>query len=223
MKRKREKHLPYYRVLEALQRSRTCALCEMESAAVTRYFEGIFYEKVNDPSIRDDLRRSRGFCARHAHRLTDFGDGLGTAILYQDQVALIVAAVDEAARPPERRRTRSAREPRARCPACLFAEQARARNIRTLVESLDDADMLAALRNSPGLCYPHLEQALESAAEGQRVLLVEIHRPKLAALRRALEEYQRKQDYRFAGESEAGERDSWLRAVDLAVGSKGVF
>ena len=226
MKRAHERHLPYFRVLEALQGTKGCALCALEDAAVSRYLEGILYEKVNDPSIRDDLRRSAGFCARHAHRLAAFGDGLGTAILYQDRIRVILAALDSEDAAPARRARR--RQPptasrRGSCPACRFAEQTRARNIRTLLEGLDDADMMQALRGSHGLCYPHLRASVEGADERQRARLIEIHRPKLAALLHLLEEYQRKQDYRFAAEADAEERDSWLRAVEAASGRKGVF
>ncbi len=226
MKRTREKHLPYFRVLEAFQRSSGCPLCSLEDAAVARYFEGILYEKINDPRIREELRRAAGFCPRHAHQLREFGDGLGTVILYQDQVRLIIHAVGKAISVPEKRRKSARPAPRERqapCPACRFAEQVRSRSTQTLLESLDDREMLEAVRGSTGLCYPHLAFALDLANEQQRRQLVEIHRPKLSALLHLLEEYQRKQDYRFASESDAEERDSWLRAIETAVGRKGVF
>jgi len=226
LKRSHEKHLPYFRVLEAIQGSKGCPLCALEDTAISRYFEGIFYEKVNDPSIRNDLRKSAGFCARHAHRLTEFGDGLGTAILYQDQIRLIIEAIERLASTPVKRGRVERPSPgghRGSCPACRFAEQSRSRNIRTLLDGLEDADMTEALHGSPGLCYPHLVRALEHAEDRQRKQLIEIHRPKLDALLHMLEEYQRKQDYRFAAEADTQERDSWLRAVEIAVGRKGVF
>jgi hypothetical protein len=226
LKRPQEKHLPYFRVLEALSRGQGCALCALEDAAVSRYLEGILYEKVNDPSIRADLRKSSGFCARHAHRLAALGDGLGTAILYRDQVALILEALDREARAPAgrgRRRTAASADRGGSCPACRLAEESRARSLRTLLDALPDADMNEALRASQGLCYPHLRAALEHADERHRAELIEIHRPKVAELLGLLEEYRRRQDYRFASEGDADERDSWLRAVEEAVGRKGVF
>ncbi len=225
LKRSHEKHLPYFRVLEALQGSHGCALCALEEGAVSRCIKGILYEKVNDPSFRDDLRRSAGFCARHAHRLAELGDGLGTAILYQDRIAQILYALESesSAAAKARRRRPSTASRRASCPACRFAEQSRARSVRALLDGLDDADMMQALQESAGLCYPHLLAAAGHADERRRARLIEVHRPKLAALLRLLEEYQRKQDYRFAAEADAEERDSWLRAVEVASGRKGVF
>ncbi len=225
LKRIHEKHLPYFRVLEALQGSKGCALCALEDGAVKRYLEGILYEKVNDQSIRDDLKKSGGFCARHAHRLADLGDGLGTAILYQDQIRRILDALekDGSAAAKARRGRTSIADRSARCPACRFAEQTRARNTRTLLDALDDADMHEALRGSGGLCYPHLLVAAGQADERRRARLMEVHRPKLSVLLHMLEEYQRKQDYRFAAEADAEESDSWLRAIEVATGRRGVF
>jgi hypothetical protein len=81
MKRKPEEHLPYFTVLEAFQKAKGRAMCELEADAARRYLDSLLYESVNDPGVRENLIRSKGYCLRHAHLLLGFKDGLGTAIL----------------------------------------------------------------------------------------------------------------------------------------------
>ena len=66
MKRTPEKHLLYFTVLEAFQKAKGCALCELEAEATRRYLDSLLYESVNDPGVRENLVRAKGYCRRHA-------------------------------------------------------------------------------------------------------------------------------------------------------------
>jgi hypothetical protein len=46
MKRKPEKHLPYFTVLEAFQKAKGRAMCELEAATTHRYLDFLLYESV---------------------------------------------------------------------------------------------------------------------------------------------------------------------------------
>jgi acetylornithine deacetylase/succinyl-diaminopimelate desuccinylase-like protein len=83
-----DKHSTYYTVLDALKAAKECPLCALEAGAIHGYFDAILYEAVNDPKVRAELVRSKGYCHRHAHYLTDMRDSFGIAILYQDQLQL---------------------------------------------------------------------------------------------------------------------------------------
>ena len=90
MSRRLEKHLPYFTVLTAFQQSRGCPFCALEIESVRRYMETVLGESVNDPGVRAKLVRSKGYCGRHSAILLQARDCLGTAILCQDQVKLVL-------------------------------------------------------------------------------------------------------------------------------------
>jgi len=75
-RRKFEKHLPYFIVLEAFQASKGCALCNLETEGMRHYLDSILYESVNDTKVRAELKRSHGYCHRHAHQLITFDNAL---------------------------------------------------------------------------------------------------------------------------------------------------
>ena len=60
MKERVQKHLPYFSVLEAIQKAKGCFLCELEVEGTRRHLGNILYEFVNDVDGRATLVRSRG-------------------------------------------------------------------------------------------------------------------------------------------------------------------
>lgn len=222
-----EKHLTYFSVLEALRSAETCALCALEDDCARRYFESLLHERVNDPGVRGDLRRSKGYCPRHAHRLASHGDGLGTAILYRDQVELLLGflqALEGGTHKALLRSQVSWWRGRDLCPACREQMQDRQRYTAVLVEALLEGELRSAFDASPGLCVPHLLAAMEAAKDPRvRSYLIESQRARLGGLLHDLDEFCRKQDYRFRHEGFGTEADSWLRAVRMTVGDKDLF
>lgn len=229
---RRGRHVSYHRLLEAFQ-APGCALCLLSHEAVDRYLDGVLYEKVNDPDLRQSLARSRGFCRDHAWVLLGFGDSLGTALLYRDQVARALQDVRQAARGARSRRRslwsgppeepsgvlRSLRAPAAPCPACRVAEDAEARYLDVLLQFLDEPEMLGAVQRSRFLCLPHVARAVERARTPERAaVLLELAEGALHRLHRELGELIRKRDYRFAHEPRGQEQTAWLRAVACLVG-----
>jgi len=224
----REKHIAFFSVLEALANSPGCALCELELSDLGRHLRGLLHENVNAPRIRADLARSKGYCNRHGQMLLRFKDGLGTAILYQDQVEQALEFLDSlapaAALKAKLKTAGGAWKRHPDCSACRFQEQVRKLYIQVLIEGLADDRMRAAFENSAGLCMPHLLQVLQ--ASGSRPLskrLIEIEREKFSKLMEQLREYRRKHDYRYSGETFGSEADSWRRAVEMIAGKGGLF
>ena len=81
--------------------------------------------------------------------------------------------------------------------------------------------MQAALRESAGLCLPHLRRALERLRdEASFDFLVEVSTEKLRALEAGLDEFIRKNDYRFAGEGFGPEATSWREVIAMMVGER---
>jgi hypothetical protein len=218
--RKHEKHLAYYQMLDALRRAKQCVFCDLERKGIAAYFGGLLYEKVNDPGIRGELVKSGGFCPRHAFVLASFGDGLGTAILYADQIQLRMKSLEQF----------SPRQPQASylsdgtCPACRTEGRMRASYTRTLLLGMEDQEMRDAFACSAGLCFPHFATVLmraENLAIQQD--LIRAQKQHLSALSSQLQEFINKYDYRRTSEEFNEERNSWLRAVEMISGLKDVF
>jgi len=91
------------------------------------------------------------------------------------------------------------------------------------LECLDDIEMCRALEHSPGLCLPHLRQALAVIGKNreQRHYVLNLHREKWLKLESEVKEFIRKSDYHCQGEPFGSERDSWLRTVKQVTGKDG--
>jgi len=222
-----KKHMCYFNVLESFQKATVCALCELESRSVRRYLENLLYEHVNDVGVRGDLVGSRGYCHRHAHLLLECADGLGTAILYEDQAKLFLEFLNglRGLSCNELRKAVSETWNRdALCPACMIRAQSRDRYLGTLLDWLDDLPMQEAIADSPGLCVPHLLRALRTCHDAKcREYLIATHVAKFTDLLNDLHEFMRKHDYRLSKGGFGKEADSWRRVVTMLVGMKDVF
>jgi hypothetical protein len=221
MKKEREKHLPYYDVLDALKRARECPLCELESRGLRQYVDTLLYEGVTDPGIRAGLVQSKGYCPRHVDVLLSFRNGLGTAILYEDQVRvfldLLHTLVGASLRAASREVVRYAQHPE--CSLCRLQREDRDRHVSSLVDGLVHEEMRDAFQASPGLCVPHFLLAVQATgSESALRFLVEIELQKLRELLQDLETFCRKHDYRYCHKGYGKEADSWVRAVRMIAG-----
>ena len=81
--------------------------------------------------------------------------------------------------------------------------------ISTFIEDLNQPELPHALQASDGLCLPHLKLAFEAMRDIEASnTLLSIHREKLESLRGELDEFIRKNDYRFAEEGFGAEGDA---------------
>ena len=232
----------YHNVIQACAEP-GCPLCRLSEKSVTLYLSALMYELVTDPDSRDTIRASLGFCNPHAyHLLTMTGSALGTGIIYRDLVNTIIKQLEAGAFSPprgaplhrvaealNRQRPAAASEamvqaltPQTPCPVCVQQEKMDTIALTAMVDGLGDEALQAALRASSGLCLPHLRRALQ-AVRGPAAFdtLLNIARDRYTALRAELDEFIRKNDYRYNHESMGAEGDSWKRAVWQMVGRTG--
>ncbi|MCX6380339.1 MAG: DUF6062 family protein [Armatimonadetes bacterium] len=192
-----------------------CVLCKLVEKSVLTALAFFFSEFVNDPAIRVNIRRSRGFCREHTQSLLSCGDALGIAILYSDLLDHTLTQWKE--RPPKRSRFPLGRSmphnPQAPCPACAVAQEATARYVNALAQGLEHSEVCRALEESPPLCVTHVERVLTQAKPQQGKFLLDLEKRRLEALYTELEETIRKNDYRFSHEEWGEEKDAWLRAL----------
>lgn len=235
------KHTTYFELRDALTKD-GCPICRRAQDAVDGFLESMIYEKVNDGGLRQEIREARGFCNLHAGQLRDHGGALGIAIIHRDLLEALLRRVQEAdyqpagswlhtlkraaegATTPAEANSELVHEllPQGDCPACRQRDEAERRNVETLVQYLDDAELNPAFRASDGLCLPHFRQALQQVPDQARFeTLVEIQAAVWAKLRDELAEFIRKQDYRFRSEGMGLEKTSWIRALFLISGRRG--
>jgi hypothetical protein len=237
MKKYSSPHLGYFDVVEACQEP-GCPVCRLSSREVKKYLDAILYDCVTDPDIRDELRRTLGYCHMHAWQLSTVGRGylLGVSIIYEDVLDIVQSELSRF-RPQKsngnplkrlfsnKKGGSSAEEnlPRPRCPACIVTDNVEMQALKVLCKALHDKDeaMNRALASSEGLCLQHLRQAfayISDAAVGD--ILVAVTRERITDIRAGLKEFIRKNDHRFQHEPIGSERDSWKHALSFLVGAK---
>jgi len=92
-----------------------------------------------------------------------------------------------------------------------------------MLDALNAERLRTAFQVSAGLCLPHLRRAFQLARdEATFETLVTLTRDRLTALRAELDEFIRKNDYRFRDEGFGPEGDSWRRAIAQIVGREGL-
>jgi len=216
-----------------------CPVCRIEQRSLKRYIENLFYESVNDIKTRERLRTSLGFCREHARLTVDkkLGNALGFAIIYNDVITNILRGIENNDAPQNARplsgllkqmpqqvsamaqRVLYALTPHKHCIVCQQQDKTLHNIISFLIEGLNDSEIRKSLQNSDGLCVPHLKKTFESVRDLETGnLLLSIHREKLENLRGELEEFIRKNDYRFKDEGFGAEGDAWRRAVYKLTG-----
>jgi hypothetical protein len=209
-----------------------CAVCQLAVRSVGRLIQSVAYEQVNDPGLRSELRMSRGFCTVHAYRwLREARSALGTALIYRDVLQAAGHAFDSGAGTNGQRggllrgwlgvSANEARE--GQCPACRVQADAEARYLEALLACVAaDAEVVAALDRSQGLCRHHTLAALRIGGAGAHRVLENTLRA-LDELLHHLDEVIRKEDYRFRHEPRTdGERTAPLRAIAWAAGIEGL-
>ena len=199
-----------FEVVEAL-REPGCAVCGLSLRSVARLLQTISYEQVNDPALRAELRKARGFCNAHAHQwLREARGQLGTALIYRDLLQATLRDLEQ------RAPSRSA----GKCVACRAQSEAEQRYVEALVAAVS-ADS-AALDASDGLCRRHTLASMRVGGRGA-MLIADHTRRAIEQLTRELDEVIRKEDYRFRHEPRTdAERSAPSRAVALVAGAAGL-
>jgi hypothetical protein len=204
------RHILYHELREAFAPG-YCPLCYLVAVGTERHLRFLFHESVNDPGIREELRASLGYCARHTSDAARFGNALGVSILYHD---LTTQAIRRLRAQASRRQAPS----RAPCPLCRDEQQDAVRYAGALADALREGEMKTLYGRSYGLCVPHLEVVLSQASHEVAAFLCAQEDARLSLLAQELGEFIRKSDYRFAGEPAGQERDAWRRALEKIAG-----
>ena len=226
------KHLSYHALVEVLDGD-GCPFCSLVLSAMERYFRTVVYEQVNDIGMRAAWRASQGYCAAHGEMLRQARSALGSAIIHRDVVNTLVQALEGESLPENTPRSwlrglvDAGHRPRDRvlggaepCPACLRIYEREQNYTDTLLLNWDDELLQTKVRSSAGLCLSHLRLTLGRTKDAAQFDAIKAaHLAIWRDLIGELDEFIRKQDYRFADETVRDEGTSWSRAIDLVSGT----
>lgn len=206
-----------------------CPLCRLALRAEAAYVASLSYERVLDLTTRDALKASRGLCAAHARDWQHLqGSALGVAIVYRVTILDLLRDTEAEAGAGGllTRKRKGAQalaerlDPEVGCSACAVGEGAATRFGAVLLGELAEVEMRSLVVACGGLCLPHLRMvlALPRAGQGYEALIA-AQREVWRGLMAELDEFIRKNDYRFVHEKMTeAEATSWTRALDALVG-----
>jgi len=236
------KFVMYFELLEAFEKP-GCPVCARLEEGSLKAMNDLLYEQVTDPATRARLAASRGFCNWHTWMLPRIQNShLGAALIYHHLLAGALEGL-RAARPdlrsPSRwrrlwdRTTRKGDEPlplvdwwrnRKSCPLCALTRRSEREHLKAMLGFLGEAEFAQGFARSAGLCLPHLCHAATIGRDHPHLpLLLSAHQTRWSELTAELEEFIRKNDYRFAAEVTGREGTSWRRVLEVLAGRSGVF
>ncbi|MBE0477502.1 hypothetical protein IBX65_00075 [Candidatus Aerophobetes bacterium] len=201
----------YFELLEAMKEN-TCPVCFLIKKSELSFMDTLFYELVNDPGVREKLRKSYGFCPRHATLAKEVGKPLGIAIIYEDICSILREKIEKGA---------EISYPGKGCPVCRFSDEVEERYISIFLKNFPEKDFQNLYQQSFGLCMQHfLVICSRLAREEEKEIFKQCQLHTLQEHLFQLQEFIRKHDYRFFYEGFGGESTSWKKVVDKIVGNK---
>ncbi len=241
------KHTPYFELRDNLTEP-GCVICRLALKSVQQHIGSLVYEYANKPPTHKKVRQARGFCNVHAWQLsqqrgavTDLAILGRTALKSSLEVlqrydpgnpegassgamAQLRAIWKAGAASPGIAGVAQALEPAAPCSICQIRDESEVKSLETLFKYLDDPEIVHGFEQAGGLCWPHIRLALrQSAGKAQIQRLLTMQRVAGERLLAELDEFIRKQDYRFQDEAMGPEADAWRRAIAQFAGLQGVW
>lgn len=194
--------------------SHVCPICTLVRRSVERQLRTFFAEFVNDPAARAQFRKSRGFCIHHTPLILELGDALAISILYAD----LAERTHQGWRRGRKWRiiaggNNTGGQSWSFCHACAAEMEVGSRYTAALAAGLERAEVWASVEAEERLCLDHVVGVLCAAKPEAKRRFQELEESRLARIQAEMEEFIRKNDYRFRGEAWGTERDAWQRAL----------
>jgi len=200
----------YFDLLDAMK-EKICPICSLIQKSEYRYMDTLFYELVNDPGIREKLRKSYGFCTKHAQLAKKMGNHLGIAIIYEDICSTLTEKMEKVG---------EISYPGKSCPVCKLVDEVEERLLQSFLKNFSNKDFQERYRRSFGLCMPHFLLVYSRLTkQREKDTLKHWQLDTLREYLPQLKEFIRKHDYRFSHGGFGKEATSWREVVDKVAGN----
>lgn len=214
----------WYEVYEALDNDE-CPICKLVKKVADRFIDGFLYENVNDPKLRVQLRKSKGFCNAHAWLLHSYGEPLAHAIIYEPLLKDTLAEFNSTFLIQAKKKINiiDNKENKNECILCELENTYEKSYLKIIDENVsDNIDFKKKFIDDGILCVPHMRQYIALSTNTKSLEIVqEVIKTKYQYLINCLSEIRRKNDYRFSDEQwTADERNAWTKAVKIMAGRK---
>jgi hypothetical protein len=211
-----EKHTAYFNLLEQLKQP-GCPVCAQLKKSLRGFLDSYLYEGVTDDANWNRLSASGGWCARHAHDLEGFSDGLAVALYYRFEIRKRIKNLDHGSAAESFWSRVFGTKKALPCPGCVYEEELESGQISMIASAAGEPEFWAAFEKHPGLCLPHSLGTLRRlSGEGRRKYLAQAS-SSLEALCAELDGIVEKSDYR-SKEKMGAEGDAWKRALRRLYG-----
>ncbi len=146
----KEKHLPYFKVLDSFN-AKECPICFLMRSGIEKYFDSLLYENINNASFRKKFRDNHGFCNYHSYQFLGYNDGLAISLTHRELLIDMIERLEaKSIKYPSRKKSDM-------CIVCELSKETEVRHISVMIEYLDDKEFKSKLLASEGLCIPHYE------------------------------------------------------------------
>jgi Family of unknown function (DUF6062) len=232
-----DKFIGYFRLIEACEHA-GCPVCACLEEDSRRALGTLLYEHVTDAETRHSLREAWGFCGWHAGAVLDgHGAATGAAILFEDLLRICQQGIERLfSRRPQRwcrplswlrrgvPRLAADYHSRRPCPICKTLDASEQSYLEAVGDFAEDPQFGRAYERSTGLCVPHVVRMVERCADGSGVdSIVHATLLKWQRLRRLLEGFVGKHEYRNAEPITEDEGMSWRLASEILAGRPSLF
>jgi len=212
------KFIGFYKLLDAMK-APGCPICRRLVEENRRSIESFLYESVNDPALRDEIRKDRGFCHRHSWQLARFGDALGSAILFRDVLSTSLQLIEDIKPATFLRKLPPIRPVSEVCLFCRLEHHFHTTLMSEMVAHISESELKAGWQGAAMLCVPHLRELCAALRDTDaRIQIIDLHRRKYLGLCEEMARLIEKQSYDHRSEETGSEKTSWLRAIEALVG-----
>ena len=207
-----------------------CAICRMLARSERHYLWNFLFEGVMDAISRNRVLDAWGFCSDHTWMLAEIdeeawsGKHLASGVLYEALVERALKVIAEPAQKHAWTRTtltalKDALTPRKPCRACELRATSLETYLTRFVEELAHEDFRERVRQSEGLCLPHLSDAFHrTASEGDRIFLIPTAWGRRESLLKEVRA-QRNPPHTGDGWTDSVLRDDLMQALEVVAGT----
>ena len=159
----------------------------------------MLYEFVNDSKVRNDLRKSLGYCEKHSMQLIKIVgktyNKFGASIIIGDVIREIIKKLEEFSK-LTLKELKKIEITNHNCPACIYQQSYENIYYSDILDNLENEDFFNKFLERDGLCFKHLLVLLKMIKNSLiRNKIIENQKSKLTKINEDLNAFVKKHDY----------------------------